>query len=228
MSKPEIFVYLSPEGKSTKILTDHLAKVIDDLNKIIMIKFIYINRANAQKVQQKGIRKSPTLIYGNRKYEGLDKIIQVLTPPRRERETYGYGNTSPDEMLHEWQNYIIDSKGEDDEEEDLTGDAGRKRLADRMAAFQKKRPQMLDVPAKNRIPGGRNVKRKNMQKDYNAEKGDDDFLRDSGVNNVVQTPTDAYVQDTDGELILEDYYLDEAVAAGKKQSPGRIHRGHSF
>ena len=37
MSKPVVNIYLSPNGKSTKILADHLAKVIDDLNKIIMI-----------------------------------------------------------------------------------------------------------------------------------------------------------------------------------------------
>ncbi len=221
MSKPEVIIYLSPNGKSTKILTDHLAKFIDDLNKMIMIKFIYISQANAKKVQQKGIRKSPTLIYGNRKFEGLDNIIKVLTPPKRERETYGYGNTSPDEMLHEWQNYIIEGRGEEEEEEDITGENGRKRLADRIAAFQKRRPQATDTT-------GKVAKKKAVHKDYNPEKGDDDFIRDSGVNNVIQTPTDTYVQDTDGELILEDYYLDEAVAAGKKQTNGRIHRGHAF
>jgi hypothetical protein len=221
MSKPEVIIYLSPNGKSTKILTDHLAKFIDDLNKMIMIKFIYISQANAKKVQQKGIRKSPTLIYGSRKFEGLDNIIKVLTPPKRERETYGYGNTNPDEMLHEWQNYIIDGKGDEEEEEDITGDGGRKRLADRMAAFQKRRPQATDTK-------GKVNKKKTVHKDYNPEKGDDEFIRDSGVNNVIQTPTDTYVQDTDGELILEDYYLEEAVAAGKKQTSGRIHRGHAF
>jgi len=221
MSKPEVLIYLSPNGKSTKILTDHLAKFIDDLNKMIMIKFIYISQANAKKVQQKGIRKSPTLIYGSRKFEGLDNIIKVLTPPKRERETYGYGNTNPDEMLHEWQNYIIDGKGDDEEEEDISGDGGRKRLADRMAAFQKRRPQATDTK-------GKVNKKKTVHKDYNPEKGDDDFIRDSGINNIIQTPTDTYVQDTDGELILEDYYLDEAVAAGKKQTSGRIHRGHAF
>ena len=228
MSKPVVNIYLSPTGKSTKVLTDHLAKVIDDLNKIIMINFIYISQANAKKVQQKGIRKSPTLIYGARKFEGLDNIVKVLTPPRRERETYGYGNTNPEEMLHEWQNYIIDNGAEEEEEEDISGDAGRRRIAERIAAFQKRRPKMEGVPAKNRIAGGRALKSKNAQKDYNPEKGDEDFLRDSGVNNIVQTPTDTYVQDTDGELILEDYYLDEAISAGKKQTSGRIHRGHGF
>mgnify|MGYP000633215948 CR=1 FL=1 len=229
MSKPVVNIYLSPNGKSTKILADHLAKVIDDLNKIIMINFIYISAVNAKKVQAKGIRKSPTLIYGNRKFEGLENIIKVLTPPKRERETYGFGNTNPEEMLHEWQNYVIDKGGDEgEEEEDITGEGGRRRIADRIAAFQKRRPKMEGVPGKNKIPGGRALKSKNAQKDYNPANGDDDFIRDSGVNSIVQTPTDTYVQDTDGELILEDYYLEEAISAGKVSKPGKIHRGHSF
>jgi hypothetical protein len=228
MSKPTVVIYLSPNGKSTKVLADHLATVIDDLNKIIMIHFVYISKANADKVKAKGIKKSPTLIYGNRKFEGLENIIKVLTPPKRERETYGYGITNPDEMLHKWQSDVIDTYAEDEDEEDIGGEMGRRKLQERMEAFQKRRPKMDGVSKKHQIPGGRNVKSRNTQKDYNPERGDDDFIRDSGINNIVQTPTDTYVQDTDGELILEDYYLDEAIMAGKKQSAGRIHRGHNF
>jgi hypothetical protein len=124
-------------------------------------------------------------------------------------------------MLHKWQSDVMDNKTEEEEEEDISGEIGRRRIQERAAAFQKRRPKMDGVENKNKINGGRALKSKTTQKDYNPDHGDDDFIRDSGVSSVVQTPTDTYVQDTDGELILEDYYLNEALASGKKQSTSR-------
>jgi len=226
-SKLVVDVYLNAKSNSAKLLADHLAKHIDGLNEIILISFIYISPKNAALVQKKGIRRTPTLIYGPRKFEGLDKIIQVLTPPKRSRETYGYGVSNPDEMLHKWQSDIIETAGadgEDEDEDDMNPTARESQLRQKMAAFQKQRPRMEGVPSKNKITGGRKVKAGIVQKEYG---NDDDFLKDTNTLNVKQTPTSSYVEDTDGELILEDYYLAEAIKDGKKPYTGK-HRGHGF
>lgn len=215
MSKPTVYIYLNEKAASTVTLSKHLAKHIDDLNNLLLIHFIYITKNNSEKVKQKGIRKTPTLIYENRRFEGLEKIIQVLTPPQRNKESYGYGVTNPDEMLHKWQDEIIQNHADDDQEEALGDTIGDTEIRDKMAAFQKKRPKMSDnVSQKQKIPGGRLVKGKSNQKEYH---GDDDFLKDSGVNNQDQTPTSQYTEDVDGELLLEDYYLEEAYASGLKK-----------
>jgi hypothetical protein len=227
-SIPVVDVYLNSKSNSAKTLSEHLAKHIDGLNEIVLINFIYISSNNAAAVQKKGIRRTPTLVYGPRKFEGLDKIIQVLTPPKKGKETYGYGVSNPDEMMHKWQTDIIDAgvSGEDeDDETDNTNPVAREnQLRQKMAAFQKQRPRMEGVPSKNKITGGRKIKAGGAQKEYG---NDDDFLRDTNTLNVKQTPTSSYVEDTDGELILEDYYLAEAYKDGKKPYVGK-HRGHGF
>jgi hypothetical protein len=38
------------------------------------------------------------------------------------------------------------------------------------------------------------------------------------VDNITETPVKKYMDDEDGALILEEYYLGEANASGKKQS----------
>lgn len=227
MSKPMVDVYLNTKAPSTKVLTEHLAKYIDDLNQILLINFIYITDKNAPLVKKRGVRRTPTLKYGKRTYEGLEKIIRVLTPPKSGKETYGYGNTNPDEMLHEYQNEIIDNRADDEQEDqdDMNGDARTQQIRSRIAAFQKRRPKMDGVGQKQKIAGGRKIKSKFNQKEYAGSSADDDFLKDSGVGSIDQTPTERYVEDTDGELILEDYYLNEAIANGKvqKQGKGRRH-----
>lgn len=225
-SRPVVNVYLKTDAKSTKVLVEHLAKHIDALNNLVLINFIYITDKNAAKIQQRGIRRTPTLIYGNRRFEGLDKIIQVLTPPKSGRENYGYGVTSPDEMLTKWQNDIIDSaQDEQEEEDDMSPDAREKQLRQKMAAMQKQRPQMHGVSSKNKIAGGRKLKATAAAKEYT---NDDDFLKASRLRDTEQTPINPYTEDKDGELILEDYYLEEAIRDGKKVTKGKIHRGHSF
>jgi hypothetical protein len=224
-SKPVVDVYLNSKSNSAKTLSEHLAKHIDGLNEIVHINFIYISPKNAAQVQRKGIRRTPTLIYGARKFEGLDKILAVLTPPKRNSETYGYGVSSPDEMLHKWQTDIIDTTDEDEEDnDDMSPEARSNQLRVKMAQMQKQRPKMEGVPGKNKIAGGRKVKTGVAHRDYG---NDDDFLKDSGTLSVKQTPTASYVEDTDGELMLEEYYLGEAYKDGKKPYHGK-HKGHAF
>lgn len=224
-SKPIIDIYLKTESQSAKALTVHLAKYIDQLNEQVLINFIYITDKNAPAVQRKGIRRTPTLIYGNRRFEGLEKIVRILTPQKRDTENYGYGVMNPDEMLNKWQSDIIDSAVDEETDDDMSSDARSQQLRQKMAAMQKMRPQMQGVPSKNKIGGGRKLKTATPKKEYN---NDDDFLKASGVGSVKQTPTNPYMEDKDGELILEDYYLDEAMKDGKKIPKGKIHKGHGF
>jgi hypothetical protein len=217
-SKPVVDIYLKTKSESAKMLTAHLAKHIDQLNELIMINFIYITEGNAQAVQRKGIRRTPTLIYYNRTFEGLDKIIKVLTPPKNNSENYGYGVTSPDEMLDKWQSDIIDSTAEEEEEDDMSPEARSEQIRRKMAQMQKNRPQMHGVPSKNKISGGRKLTAPKAQKEYS---NDDDFLNASGISSVKATPASPYVDSADGELILEDYYLDEALKNGKKTKSER-------
>lgn len=219
LSKPIVKIYLSTTAKSTTLLTAHLAKHIDALNNLLMIQFIYITEKNAEAIQKRGIRRTPTLIHSDRKFEGLEKIIQVLTPPKQGRETYGYGMTSPDEMLHQWQSEAM-SRANDEDDDESNADVVENKMRARMAVFQKKRARMEGTSKEHTVPGGRKVKAKNNQKTYD---GDSDFIKDAGVDQdrTDNTPTERFVEDADGELLLEDYYLNEAMAAGKTTKPRR-------
>jgi len=154
LSKPVVNIYLNRKANSTTILSRHLAENIDALNQFLLINFIYINQNNSNLVRQKGIRKTPTLIYGRRRFEGIQKIIQILTPPSRGKETYGYGVTSPEDMMHKWQSMIIDTKDAEDDEDEGDPDVRTQQIRSRMAAFQKRRPKMEGVGRKNKIRGG--------------------------------------------------------------------------
>lgn len=224
LSKPVVNIFLNRRSASTQILSQHLAKNIDSLNKLLLINFIYITQKNAQIVMQKGIKRTPTLIYGKRRFEGIEKIVQILTPPEKERETYGYGVTSPEEMLHTWQNMIIDTR-DDDEVDEGDPDVRTNQIRSKMAAFQKNRPKMEGVGRKNKIRGGRKVTAKNDQRDYGdymERDGDTQFMRDAGLFDVEDTPVAGYTENKDGELMLEEYYLNLALEGGKEDRRGRV------
>lgn len=208
LSKPVVNIYLNKHAKSTEILSRHLAEHITKLNNRFIINFIYITKANSAMVSAKGVKKTPTLLYGNRKYEGLQNIIKILTPPDETKEHFGIGVTSPEDMLHKYQNEIM-TRGEEEEDDDEHDPAYmEQRLKEKMAAMQKRRPEMRGVSGKSSLKGGRALKTKKNDKKYHYSNGDSAFLHDAGKSNTNDTPS--YTEDTDGELILEEYYLTEA------------------
>jgi len=225
-SKPVVNIYLNKNAVSTKILTQHLAENIDALNKILLINFIYITPNNSKLVMEKGIKSTPTLIYGKRKFEGIKKIMGILTPPERGKETYGYGATSPEDMLHKWQSMIINTREEEEFEDDGDPHVRTEQLRTKMAAFQKRRPKMEGVARKQKIRGGRRVKGKNNQReygDYMERDGDFQFMKDAGLFDRENTPIEGYTETQDGELMLEEYYLNEAMKDGKKVSREKVY-----
>ena len=218
LTKPVVKIIMSKNAKSSAVLIDnHLSKHIDALNQILFIEFIYVTKANTNKLKATGIRQTPTLIYGDRTFTGIDKIIKVLTPPAQNKESFGYGITSPEEMLHNWQSEILDTREDDDSLDENDPEVRSQQIRQKMAAFQRRRPAMEGGEEKHKIKGGRKLKAKKSEHlgGYDQQQGDDKFLKDSGLSDLQDTPG-GYVEDTDGELILEEYFLEVAKDEGKR------------
>lgn len=208
--KPTVEIYVNPKAKSTDVLTDFIAKHIDRINENLMVKIIRVTSKNVNLVKKRGIKRTPTLLYDNKPYESLEKIVRILTPPGDEGEHYGYGNTTPDDLTHQYHESVL-STGDDDGSED----APEKRaevIRQRMAALQKRRPEMRGVDKTRSVKGGRKVIATSKRSAYDT---DDDFRRASGVDDVDETPIKKFMEE-DGESILEDYYNDEADKFGRK------------
>lgn len=211
MAKPVVDIYINPSAESGKKLAEHIAIHIDQLNKHLIINFIHVTKANSRAVMQKGVTRTPTLIYHNEVYEGLDKIKSILTPKNSAQ------SEDPDEMMRRYQEQAIDVRNHnnvDDEEDDdnMSPESRNRELQQKMAALQKKRPVMQDVDSKQKIPGGRKtVAKQSRAREYT---NDDDFLSDTGDKA-------AFVENNDGELMLEEYYLGEAIQSGKKSDVRR-------
>ena len=216
MSKPIAEIYVNPKSKTTEILNQFLAKYIDQINEHLFIKRISVTNENIALVKKKGIDHTPTLVYNRRKVVSLEKIVKILTPPSEHKDHYGYGNTSSNDLVTQFQSSILDTGDDDPEEDDMSPEARSNALRQKMTAFQKKRPEMDGVEKKNKIGGGRKVK--STQPAKSKFDNDEDFKRASGMDNIIQTPSKKYMDDEDGDMILEDYYLTEALNSGKKVS----------
>ena len=216
MSKPIAEIYINPKSKTTEILNQFLAKHIDQINEHLFIKRISVSSENIALVKRKGIDHTPTLVYNRRKVVSLEKIVKILTPPSDHKDHYGYGNMSSSDLVNQFQNSILDTGDDDPEDNDMSPEARSNVLRQKMAALQKKRPQMDGVGDKNKIIGGRKVKsNKSVASEF---KNDDDFKKATGMDNIIQTPVKKYMDDDDGAMILEEYYLTEAINNGKKVS----------
>ena len=179
---------------------------------------VKINKKNIEICKRKGVRVAPTLIYGQKHITGVDDIIKVLSPPQQNRDGFGQGYLSSDEYVHSYQDSILNSGG-DEEEDEMDPSVREQVIKQKMAALQKRRPQMSDtVDSKQRIRGGRKLRTGAPRQSSFAS--DDDFYRASGMDNIETTPSRNYMDEADGELMLEEYYLAEANQQGKKV--GRI------
>jgi hypothetical protein len=211
-------------GQSTtsKNLFSEIDKILTDLNKHnVIIKFIKVTSENAKTItKQQNITRVPTLVDGNIHRVGVASIVDYLTSKMKKRETFGKGILSPEEQVNKYMQREMDSH--DDEEsngETLNGDTIRKRMAD----MQKKRPEMAGMPEKSKISGGKPLQiNKKPQPKFSADgDGDLEFVKQAGKANVVQTPTQKYDSEDSGNLILEEYYRDEAFKCGKTVGKGK-------
>lgn len=210
--EPIAIIYVNPTADSTKILNDFLAKHINQLNMFFYVKRINVTSKNVKEVRRRGIDNTPTLVYNNRKFVSLENIIKVLTPPADQKDHYGYGNTNPDDLIEQNRKEIIDDGDDDNDDDNL--DNRDTVIRQKMAALQKLRPEMNDVDKKSKISGGRKIKPiKNAKQNYDT---DDEFRKASNVDNITETPTKRYMTEEDGDLILEEYFLNEAMMNGKK------------
>src|ERR1700678_3268072 len=145
MSKPIMMIFVNPSAESTKRLDQFLVKYIDQINLHLFIKRIKVTKDNINKIKQMGIEHTPTLVYNKRKWTSLDKIIRILTPPANHKDHYGYGNTSSNELILQYQNNILNLGDETGEDNDMNPDTRESILRNKMTAFQKRRPQMDGV-----------------------------------------------------------------------------------
>jgi hypothetical protein len=212
MAKIRVMVFVKPKADSTKYLVKHIGKHIDNLNKILIINIIQVTKSNLSEVKAMGVTRTPTLVYNKKLYVTLEKIIRILTPPQNAKETYGPGIEDPEDLIRRYHSGVIDSDdspGDGDEKELRQDDIMRK-----MAAFQKRRPQMEGVPEKARLRGGRKVVARHKKDKFNS---DDAFRKESGVDEAEETPGFGH-HEYDGPSMLEDYYNREADNFGRKRN----------
>lgn len=217
MNKPIVVIYVNPEAESTRLLNQFLARHIDQINKYIYIKRVNVTNDNVHLVRKKGIDRTPTLVYNNKKYINLENIIKVLKPPAENKDHFGYGNTGPEELIHEYHSTLMFKKEEEEGEDDET-ESRSKELQQKMAVLQKRRSHIDGSETKSR------PKSNNQRPSFD---NDEDFRRASKVDQITETPVKRYTEEEDGAILLEDYYLDMAHADGKKSTrPVRRARSH--
>src|SRR6185437_1254188 len=213
-NKPIATIFVNPDSKSTKLLEQFLVKNIDRINEYIYINRIKVTPKNVAAVKRKGIEQTPTLLFNNRKYVNLERIIKLLNPPAENKDHFGLGNANPDEMVYQYQSGILDTGDENGEDLELDPETRSNVLRQKMAAMQKRRPQMDGVENSRKLKGGKKViARQPIKSKFND---DEEFRRAARIDNISETPSKRYMDEQDGEMILEDYYLNEALQSGKK------------
>lgn len=206
-------IYVNPNSKSTQILDQFLAKYIDQINRRIFLKIVRVTNQNVDEVKKRGIEQTPTLVVGNAKYVSLEKIVKILTPPADQKDSFGFGNSNPNDLITQYHTTILDT-GDDNKDDDETNPDNRANvLREKMSAFQKRRPAMSGVEGNSKLSGGRRVQAGNSKAKFS---NDDEFRKASNIDNIIETPTQKYMDDNDGGAILEEYFLQEAINSGKK------------
>jgi hypothetical protein len=214
--KPTVTVYVQPGTRSTKILSRYIAKNIDVINQYVFIELYKINKGNMAEVKKRGIKRTPTLVYGKKKIVSVERIMKILTPPSQRKDNFGYGKTSADEFIQDFQMGILDD--ESDEEDEFDPDNREAEIRQKMSMMQKRRPEMRGVSKKQRLNGGKKLHKRSPKKDAfdRGGRGDDEFRNMAGVDNIMETPTYGYMGEADGELLLEEYRNELADASGRK------------
>jgi hypothetical protein len=190
---------------TTQVIIDFLSHHITAINTRFEIVRVYVTASNVGKVKERGIQTTPCLVIANKQYTGQERIIQILTPPNRQVDGFGQSALSPEEMLDRYTRTIIETREEDEEEDEEVGSDPHRTAAiqKRMSEFQKRRPKMEGVDSKNRVPGGQAKRAKKVvQPNF---KSDDDFYHATRHDNIEPTPVADFTDNADGEAILEEY-----------------------
>lgn len=225
-NRPRLLIFIKPESDTTEQLLDFLAEHIDQINVQFRVKMIKVSRKHQKGLalaKKFGVTKTPSCI---RRYEKNGKtvvesfvhirnIIRFLLPRVSTKDHYGLGNTSSDDMIHKFQDKII-ATGDESEDDSMDDNNRRKSLQARMSEFQSKRSKMAGVDKENRVKGGRPISDKKIKR--TKFDNDDDFLK--RVDNVESTPVVNYENEQDGDMMLEDYYNKEADSFGRKHKNG--------
>jgi hypothetical protein len=219
--KTKIIIFVNSKAASTKILTKHVSKHIDALNKVIHLEIVRVTEKNVAQIKQMGVTRTPTLLYKNKKYVSLEKIIQILTPPKHTKESFGLDIGSPDELIHKYHDGVINAQDDDDEDDPRI--SREDDIRRKMTAFQKRRPEMLGVEKIRKIKGGRKVVARTVKSKF---RNDNEFRQAAGIDGQEETPRKQYFDDQDGESILEDYYNAEADRMGRKPNHKPIRWSH--
>lgn len=224
-NRPRLLIFCKPLVESTEQLLDFLAEHIDQINIQFRVKIIKVSKKHQKNLalaKKLNIEKTPTCVYRydkNGKVEEkhfvhIRNIIRFLLPRVATKDHYGFGNTSPDDLVHKFQDKVL-AAGEESSED--SEELNSKNLQARMNDFQSKRTKMVGVDSKHKIKGGRPIS-ENKVKVNKSFKNDDDFLK--RMDNIQTTPVENYETDQDGDAMLEDYYNKEADAFGRKHKNG--------
>lgn len=206
MSKPIVTIFINPGSQSTVMLDKFLANNIDQINEYLFVKRVKVTSSNAAELKRKGIDHTPTLIFNKKKFVSLDKIIKILTPPSKNRDHFGYGNTNPDDLILQYQSTVLDTGEEEDNENDPEN--RNNEIRQKMSMLQRQRAQLEVKNNGKKLKSNNNVKSK-----FDS---DDDFRKASHIDDITETPSKKYMEEADGDMILEDYYLEIAQQSGKK------------
>lgn len=202
-------LFVKRKSESTNKLMAYIAKKIDNINRYYYIKTIYIDASNVKEMMARGIRTVPTLQYGTNVYTNENDIINILTPPENTKDRI-HGALTNEEFVHRYQDNLVNTKGDDDDDPSgIKPEQIQKRIAE--LTSRKKHQIGSDKQSKESM-SRKPIKPKTYQSDQ-------DFLKDTHLNEDAPTPTKKHAMagNADGDAILEDYYLNEARGAGKKE-----------
>lgn len=207
-------LYVVPNSRQANVISRHIANVLDDLNRCgVYIENHFVAGRGEQEALRAGVKSTPTLVFNGAFYEGTDTIIRVLTPPSRGVDRPPISTTSAEEFLEAYHRRILSTGDEDTE----TADDRGMNIRQKIAAFQKRRPEMQGV--QDAVPGGRKITQKRV--DPINFSSDDDFRRMAGVDNLEPTPAAGFGSAEDGLAILEDYYNSQADESGRQHTRTR-------
>ncbi len=208
-----IRIFVSPDSQCTKNLYEKIDPILTELNKNnIILRFVKVTQANKdQIIKQFDIHRCPTLAYRNTRKIGIDDIVAYLITCIKVRRSQK-ASTTPEDLMTKYQRGILDlGDNKEDDEDEKRSDTIRKKMEE----FQKRRPKMMGVDSASKLPGGKPVKAvKRTIKFSDDGDGDKKFVEQSGINEI--NPPAQYSREEDGDMTLENYYLDEAIRSGKQ------------
>ena len=135
----KVRIYVNPSSDTTNILMGFIAENIDEINKRVVVERVLVTKRNFKDLQQRGIKKTPTLVYEGKQYIGAQKIMRILKPPSAYKDNYG-ASTSPEEMVQKYLARAIAPENGEEEDEVENRDT---QIRQRMAALDKRRQEMI-------------------------------------------------------------------------------------